>query len=40
LLIITDGDCDVLDVPRSHAFLLPAGKRLPFRPRGDVFYLS
>lgn len=40
LLIITDADCDRLDVRRSHAYLLPAGRRLPFVPRGDIFYMT
>lgn len=40
LLIITDADCDHLDVRRPHAYLLPAGRRLPFTPRGDVFTMN
>lgn len=40
LLIITDADCDRLSVRRSHAYLLAAGRRLPFTPRGDVFYMT
>jgi predicted metal-dependent peptidase len=40
LLIITDGQCDKLSCQRRHAFLLPAGKRLPFSTLADVFYLS
>lgn len=40
ILVITDGACDVLQIAREHAFLLPQGRRLPFRPRGEVFYLS
>jgi len=40
LLIITDGACDRLEVRRSHAFVMPAGCRLPFVPRGEVFYIS
>lgn len=40
LLIITDGVCDRLNLRgRSHAFLIPAGNRLPFVPRGPVFRL-
>jgi len=39
LLVITDGECDVLRVRRRHAFLLPLGARLPFTPRGEVFQL-
>ncbi|WP_439673691.1 vWA domain-containing protein [Embleya sp. MST-111070] len=37
ILVITDGDCDVLRIRREHAFLVPAGARLPFSPRGPVF---
>ena len=37
ILIITDGYCDVLTVRREHAYLMPAGARLPFKPRGPVF---
>ncbi|MFC7221147.1 hypothetical protein ACFQLX_23735 [Streptomyces polyrhachis] len=40
VLIITDGDCDVLRVRREHAYLLPAGSTLPFTPRAPVFRLS
>jgi len=40
VLIITDGWCDVLRVRRDHAFLVPAGNRLPFVPRGPVFWVS
>ena len=39
ILIITDGQCDKLSCQRSHAFLLPAGKRLPFATRAEVFYM-
>ncbi|MEV0458084.1 hypothetical protein AB0H89_23255 [Catellatospora methionotrophica] len=39
ILIITDGDCDVLRVRREHAYLMPERARLPFTPRGDVFRL-
>ncbi|WP_405770026.1 hypothetical protein OG539_35705 [Actinacidiphila glaucinigra] len=37
VLLITDGDCDVLRVRREHAFLMPHDARLPFTPRGPVF---
>jgi predicted metal-dependent peptidase len=37
ILIITDGQCDVIRVRREHAFLVPAGATLPFSPRGPVF---
>lgn len=39
ILIITDGSCDVLSLKREHAFLLPEGHGLPFRPWGKVFDL-
>lgn len=39
ILIITDGEIESrMEIRRKHAFLIPKGKRLPFRPRGDVFY--
>ncbi len=37
VLLITDGECDVLRIRREHAFLVPRGARLPFAPRGPVF---
>ncbi len=37
ILVITDGYCDVVRIRREHAFLVPAGARLPFRARGPVF---
>lgn len=38
VLIITDGDCDRLNLQgRKHTFLIPWGRRLPFPPRGPVF---
>lgn len=40
VLIITDGACDVLRVRREHALLVPAGNRLPFVPRGPVFWVA
>ncbi|MDX2565220.1 hypothetical protein PV371_37035 [Streptomyces sp. TX20-6-3] len=40
ILIITDGRCGVLRVRHEHAFLIPAGARLPFTPRGPVFPLK
>lgn len=40
ILVTTDGECESkLDCARPHAFLLPAGKRLPFATRSEVFYL-
>jgi predicted metal-dependent peptidase len=40
LLIITDGECDRLQVKREHAYLLPEGRHLPFVPKGKVFRIS
>ena len=41
VLIITDGYIeDNLKVKREHAFLIPKGNRLPFRPVGKVFYFQ
>ncbi len=41
ILIITDALCEHdLRVSRDHAFLIPLGARLPFKPRGAVFELS
>jgi predicted metal-dependent peptidase len=40
ILIITDGYCEPsLRVRREHAYLVPTGARLPFIPRGPVFYV-
>ncbi len=41
ILIITDGYIeDRLEIHREHAFLVPKGHRLPFLPRGKVFYFD
>lgn len=41
ILIITDGDIEnKLKINREHAFLVPKGKRLPFVPKGKVFYMK
>lgn len=41
LLIITDGYCeDNLSVSMDHAYLVPAGRYLPFRPFGPVFQVE
>ena len=40
LLILTDGFTDVFHVKRTHAFVLPKGRQMPFAARGDVFYIS
>jgi predicted metal-dependent peptidase len=37
ILVITDALCDVVRVRREHAFLIPAGAVLPFRPHGPTF---
>lgn len=37
ILVITDGQCDVLRLRREHAYLIPRGSRLPFTPKGEVF---
>jgi predicted metal-dependent peptidase len=42
ILIITDGYCDKLQVPRrrEHAYLMPRGHYLPFMPAGEVFHFE
>ena len=41
ILIITDGYIESrLRISREHAFLLPKGNRLPFSPKGRVFYFA
>ncbi|WP_219460328.1 vWA domain-containing protein [Nonomuraea rhizosphaerae] len=40
ILVITDGECDVVRIRREHAFLVPQGAPLPFRPRGPVFSMK
>lgn len=41
ILVITDGYIENdLKIKREHAFLLPAGNRLPFRAKGKVFYMK
>lgn len=41
ILIITDGWIeDHIRIRREHAFLVPRGRRLPFVPRGKVFYFE
>ncbi|MFE3229170.1 hypothetical protein [Nocardia sp. NPDC059228] len=37
ILVITDGMIDVLRIRHEHAFPIPAGAALPFRPHGPVF---
>ncbi len=41
VLIITDGIIEnSLRIKREHAYLIPYGSRLPFRPKGKVFYMD
>lgn len=40
ILVITDGECDRLQIRRDHAFLVPRGGRLPFVPKGPVFWIT
>jgi predicted metal-dependent peptidase len=40
ILILTDGETDVFQIKRTHAFVLPKGKRLPFAAGGEVFYIK
>lgn len=40
VLVVTDGECDVVRVRRPHAFLVPASARLPFTPAGPVFRME
>ena len=40
ILIITDGQCDQLRVPREHAYLLPPGRKLPFRTAAPIFVMD
>ena len=37
ILVITDAECDNFTVKREHAIMIPKGKYLPFRTRGEVF---
>lgn len=40
VLLITDGYCEEqLSIAFEHAFLVPEGHRLPFTPRGEVFWV-
>ena len=41
ILIITDGEIESnLHIKHEHAYLLPRGKRLPFKAKGPVFYFK
>ena len=40
-LLVTDGYIEEnLKVKREHAYLIPNGNKLPFRPKGKVFYME
>ena len=41
ILLITDAEIeDKMQIHWEHAFLIPKGKRLPFMPKGKVFYFE
>ena len=41
ILIITDGHIeDHLSIKRKHAYLMPKGNKLPYQPKGKVFYFD
>lgn len=41
ILIITDGEIeDRMKIQHDHAFLIPRGNRLPFVPKGKLFYFE
>ena len=41
ILLITDGWIeDHMTIRHRHAFLIPVGRNLPFRPKGDIFYFE
>lgn len=41
ILLITDGWIEKkMDIKRKHAFLIPQGRRLPFKAKGEVFYFE
>lgn len=41
ILIITDGEIeDHLNIKHEHAYLMPKGRRLPFKAKGEVFYFE
>ena len=41
ILLITDGQCEHLHLHgRTHAYLLPKGRSLPFAAKGEVFWLD
>lgn len=40
ILVITDGMCDVLSIKRSHAYLMPRGRHLPYYPIGPVLLVE
>ena len=41
ILVITDGEIENhLDITHNHAYLMPKGSKLPFYPKGEVFYFE
>ncbi len=41
VLVITDGYCEEqIDTAMDHAYLLPEGRRLPFRAHGEIFFID
>ena len=41
ILLITDGQCEHLHLHgRTHAYLLPKGRSLPFAAKGEIFWLD
>lgn len=41
ILIITDGYIENnLKIKREHAYLIPNGRKLPFRAQGKIFYMK
>ena len=41
ILIITDGYIENnLKIKREHAYLIPNGRKLPFRAQGKIFYME
>jgi predicted metal-dependent peptidase len=37
IMVISDGDTDVLSIRREHCLVIPSWAKLPFQPRGKVF---
>ncbi len=40
ILILTDGFIDDLSIHRPHAYVLPAGSRLPYKTEESIFYVK